>query len=161
MYSDRRRICLSIFFTQFGNVFDQNETYVWLLSGDLFGELAAPAPEAEVADDEPTAEEAAPVRPVEDDEPEVDDDPEPWPILSVALETALSALSTVLKNNDEAGDITDANGDDGEARAEADTLAAPVGRVWTYTSRNFLRNSTNPSWKIPGGATDDDVPVER
>lgn len=54
-----------------------------------------------------------------------------------------------------AGDIDD-RGEPAEAAAAAEPA---TGRVWMYTSRNFLKNSMTPSCKMPGGATGDVVPV--
>lgn len=49
--SDLLRICLSIFLTQSGNVFDQNDTYDWAVSGDLMG-LEPPVSMEPAASDE-------------------------------------------------------------------------------------------------------------
>lgn len=117
LYKERRLNCFSVFLTQVGNVFDQNETYDWAVSGDLIGlatllppaaaELAAPAPVG--------AEELA-----------------AWATKAALLtmeEAADRALAKFGRDPlDEDGARTAAKGD--EAAAETRLLAPPTGRVW-------------------------------
>lgn len=133
MYNERLLSCFSIFLTQVGNVFDQNETYDCAVSGDLFGfaalatPLAAPDPEAELVPGDAacaTADRALAKfgrDPLDDDDEEEEDEDDGGARTDTNGEEAAADRKLAKL---EAADV----GDDGEA-AELDD-AVLTGRVW-------------------------------
>lgn len=138
LYNDRRLICLSIFLTHVGNVFDQKETYDCAVRGALLGPAGAPA--AIAAATAPGAPLPAAPEPPEVLASELEE-LAAWESIAAPLtidEAAERALARFGRDPLEGGARKVAKGEEAaaetmlEAKFELDEPgAAPTGRVWT------------------------------